>query len=1326
MRRSIVTVALAATVAAVGLLPAVPAAAEAPTLHWAAEVVGASGSPTTSLLTDHTDLDAPGPTAVCPQRLGTTPADFLDLRAGVCAQNLTQLRLRAAAGASFTAGETLTYDVPGSTGSYSLSPVQPAALTCAFGPVRATLHILEALHDGTGLLTALAADYTVECGTVASWTGRSTGSVRWNSTLPYAVGGIDASTYIAPPAMPTDTTEQVVLPITVKGTGTIHVTGVSLGTKSRNVSISGDTCTGADVSAALPCSISATATAANANDSSPATAYLDLTVSDGSVLHAVRLFPIRFPLAAPVTLPYPTASGMGIGVSGYAEYATDHIRVLRRPHGTTDWTTLSDALAQPTSQQDLTQLDDPTAVAGATYDYATQRVSVSTPPYAVYTSPLDLVTLTVPVSLPVPTGRTRVYAHDAVPGGMLAPFSADTDTGLSTTVTQNGTRTTVRLGSGDVSDTTVASLVLPTVPGPGTYSASSIYRQVSVQLGTDICFGTGTDTMLVRQAVYGDAGDLEALDASFRLACSGFQRSVEVRFRAGAGIATPTITPTTATALADPGVDAAPTTLTVTNPGPDAVTVGTPTITGAGAADWSIGACSATTLAPAQSCTTSVAFHGSTVPGSLTATAVVPVSVGPDALPDLTVALSARTTDVATAPTLAVARLEPQRVVVEWQAPADDGGRPVTDYVVQRSTTPAPEWSTVSTQGAVAGLNRFVDASSPTGTLRYQVLAVTSRGQGAATPPITPTLDTAPAVSVGTQSERNAGTPWGLYLAGPYWTTNPLLLDGGGFEHESPSPTPDGRAVVFSRAATAGAAQADYDVYRLSLAPGSSPVRLTDTPGAELDGVTSPGMTQVAYTHVTFSATAATSEICVIPAGTSGVTTPTACLPGFSHPSWLTAGVLVASDDRTSTGTIVKIPVTAGGFGAVTPLVPPTSPLSADPMAGASDPTVNEDGTRVAFVDGFGVPGMWSADCDCTFSPMFSSYANAFVWSLPTWAATATPLWLPINPATGEPAGSMDFQGSGFDGSEITAIPAPDTTAPVVGAVHPAYVRPGVALSIAVSDVGSPKGGVRLSCSVDGGSETPCSSGLPTAGILAGHHTLRVVATDVSGNISAPKDAPFTVDATVPTVATTVLPAYSLTSAATATFHAADALSPIFYDVRWRTWPPGQTAPNGWAGTAVGLTTTSKAFSLSAGRVCVQVRARDLAGNVGAWGAEVCSTRAIDDRALRTLDRGWTRVSGSSYFSRTATQGAKSGLRLVSLTGLSASRFVIVATACPTCGTVGIYHAGVRVGVLNLHASTTTLSKVFVLRPTTYRYSQLEIRTTSSGLVRIDAVIPVR
>jgi hypothetical protein len=57
---------------------------------------------------------------------------------------------------------------------------------------------------------------------------------------------------------------------------------------------------------------------------------------------------------------------------------------------------------------------------------------------------------------------------------------------------------------------------------------------------------------------------------------------------------------------------------------------------------------------------------------------------------------------------------------------------------------------------------------------------------------------------------------------------------------------------------------------------------------------------------------------------------------------------------------------------------------------------------------------------------------------------------------------------------------------------------------------------------------------------------------------------------------------------------------------------------------------------------------------------------------------------------------------------------------------VGVYHGGVRVGLLNLKSTTTTASKVFVLSLSRYRYAQLELRTASSGVVRIDAVIPVR
>lgn len=1298
----------AASFLVIGIAPASALSATPPDAVYASAVTTGA----TSFLGESTvtaALTAASPSAY--ERLALTSSPF--------GAFVTSIR-SAALNSQLAVGTTTTQ---GSTAYKTASPVRVSALDnpCS-GPWVTRLTISE-LTRTAGTITSLAADYAVTClqGTPATVRDRAIGSIRFGTSAAYAVPGIDGPAWTAPSALPADRTESVDIPVAAVG-GAVGITSVGLDTSLfHDATITGETCTAGPVSPGAGCVVTVTVDPLDTTTATQSTIVVDLTLADGRVSRIVRTVPLREPLVAPTPRPYPVAGGLSIAVLPGA-IATDTVRVLRRPVGGGSWSELGTVGQASVLSSGYWHLVDTTVASGASYEYASElttgdaRFSAGPSPAAVGTRPAsDLV----------PTTRTRLAKRDRAASPVTAADLLDTDSGLTDHAQAfNNLGTSVNLS--DPSPKSLGSVSLPLFPGPGTYPAGGAIGG-SVTTSSQVCSSDPGSTFVVRDVLYDEQGLLLGMDASLRFRCPT-PVDAEVRFHTGGGIAIPAISPASPTYVADPGA-VAPLTLTLTNTGPDPVTVGATTLIGPDAARWTASDCAVSTLAAGAGCSITTAYQGTAEPSTGTATLAVAATVSGVPVP-VSADLSGRTSSPATAPVYAWARTDPgTRMVLEWGPPSNDGGRPLQAYAVERSTDAGATWTTVRDDLLpVPGLNRFIDESQPQGDLRYRVHAVTDRGAsshaGDSTEVLTPTPDPEPAIAVGSTPERTNHLPWGLYLAGPYETQAPIPLEVDGHEHGSPTATTDGRAVVYSRATTAGLGEFDFDLYRLSLAPGSAPVRLTDGPGIKTDAETSPDLTRIAFTRTLVGPTSDVTAVCLVPAAGAVGATPS-CLTGFSHPSWLSPTVLVAADERSFTAPLVRIPVTAAGLGAPTRFaVTGTTP---DPLAGGFDPTVSPSGTKVAFVDQNGLPAIYSFACDCVQAPAIGGpAATALLWSSPRWVLDTEPMWSGFAPGTGDFVGSLDPWSTNNYQAELSGIPQRDTTAPVVGAVGPAYLKPGGTVSVAVSDVGSPKGGVALSCSVDGGLAKPCTAGLSTVGIAAGHHTLQVIATDVSGNVSAPKDAAFTVDGTVPTVPSLALPSYTLTTAATATFKATDALSPVLYDVRWRTWPPGQTAPNGYAGTVTGGASTSKAFSVASGRVCVQVRARDAAGNVGDWGVERCSTKPIDDRALRTLDKGWTRVTGSAFLGGTATYAKKTGVRLVSLQSLSAARFVVVATACPTCGTVGIYHGGVRVGLLSLKSATTTASKVFVLSLSKYRYAQLEMRTASSGVVRIDAVIPVR
>jgi hypothetical protein len=129
----------------------------------------------------------------------------------------------------------------------------------------------------------------------------------------------------------------------------------------------------------------------------------------------------------------------------------------------------------------------------------------------------------------------------------------------------------------------------------------------------------------------------------------------------------------------------------------------------------------------------------------------------------------------------------------------------------------------------------------------------------------------------------------------------------------------------------------------------------------------------------------------------------------------------------------------------------------------------------------------------------------------------------------------------------------------------------------------------------------------------------------------------------------------------------------------------------------------------------------DKVGNTGAWSAQKCSAVALDDRSL-AASAGWSRVSWSLFYRGTATQTTKTGASLTS-SGAALTRVAVVATRCPTCGTVGVYVNGTKVGTVNLYSATTVRKAVIALPPFSYRTGTVTLKVLSTGkLIQVDGL----
>ncbi|MDX6253259.1 MAG: hypothetical protein QOF10_6619 [Kribbellaceae bacterium] len=632
-------------------------------------------------------------------------------------------------------------------------------------------------------------------------------------------------------------------------------------------------------------------------------------------------------------------------------------------------------------------------------------------------------------------------------------------------------------------------------------------------------------------------------------------------------------------------------------------------------------------------------------------------------------------------------------VDVTWSPPADaTTSNDVTGYVIHRvldgveTTYP---WTYPATSSGFA----WQDPERIPGAT-YAVAAVNADGEGAASTPVAP-APTREVIGLA-HTIRPANSPTKTFL-GEVGEPNgsqvvPLAADGPTWSVGSEfAPSPDGREIAFS------AGQAAVWRIRIDI-PRAEPVKLLDGSTGIVRMAWSPDGTRIAVERLQPDSW---SCIEIIPAA-GGTPVQVGC--NIAYPTWLPDNQTLVVKEQFQ-GKLERIQAKANG-----------AVLSS--FAGtdaAVRPTVSPDGRWIAYVDS-NAPAVIPI---AGGTPRLGETSTQLVASL-TWSADGTKLLLnryvrfggntlnvlPVG-ADGQPgAGTLVFSRPWDETMGTAAWLGPQVwikpTATIVG--------PNLSVPFDTTGMASPV----ITCQLDGGSATPCTSPYQKAGVSAGTHIFQVRAVEPGGRTTVATRY-LTVDGTAPSVQITS-PAFDVTKAATATigYKATDSSGVGTYDVRYRT--ATYLANFGSYVTAATATkATSITLNVAAGNeYCVSVRARDVFGTVSGWTAERCFSRPLDDRAMTAVGK-WSRAANGVYYLGTVTSSNVNGVSLTRT--VQAKRLFLIATKCGNCGTLQVYYGGKSVGTVNLNKATTEYQAIIPLpTPATFLSGTVQLTVRSPYL----------
>jgi hypothetical protein len=112
----------------------------------------------------------------------------------------------------------------------------------------------------------------------------------------------------------------------------------------------------------------------------------------------------------------------------------------------------------------------------------------------------------------------------------------------------------------------------------------------------------------------------------------------------------------------------------------------------------------------------------------------------------------------------------------------------------------------------------------------------------------------------------------------------------------------------------------------------------------------------------------------------------------------------------------------------------------------------------------------------------------------------------------------------------------------------------------------------------------------------------------------------------------------------------------------------------------------------------------------------------LDDRGLLPSSSRWTRGTSTSYAYSTYSRSSTAGISL-SRSGVRGRRVAIVVTTCRTCGSVDVYHAGIKLGRISTYSSSTRTRQVkWLPLQSATRTGTVVIRTTGVASTYIDGI----
>jgi hypothetical protein len=468
-------------------------------------------------------------------------------------------------------------------------------------------------------------------------------------------------------------------------------------------------------------------------------------------------------------------------------------------------------------------------------------------------------------------------------------------------------------------------------------------------------------------------------------------------------------------------------------------------------------------------------------------------------------------------------------------------------------------------------------------------------------------------------------------------------------------------------------------------------------------------------------------------------------------PAAVTGGANASSPAWTADGKSLVLEV--GDAATADPSVPSTEPLVVVRLStgartalpgteGGRDPAVSRT-DRVAFAQRTADLRLVVAVTDLSGGPVvrWSPEVQSQGWGSPAWDPQGTTLAMSFS-NTGSGVGPHPSTVTG-PGQQPSRWLVPDnhfqsglkepvwlqttSAAPTATLTVPAFTQTATTTAtIAVADADDAIAGLQVTCRIDSAAWMPCAPGAwPIPAQKPGTHVLSVKVTDPAGG-TATVTRQWVVDQLSPSV-TLRGPAqpFTLATSVPVSWTGSDWGSGVsYYQVRWNKaaynggFGPWQY-PAGWQKlTATSVTLTGVVPAVG---YCFQVRAVDKVGNAGAWSTQKCSAVALDDRSLGT-SAGWSRTAWNLFYRGTATETTKAGSYLTR-PGSAVSRVAVVATRCPTCGTVGVYVNGASVGSVNLYSATTVRQSVVALPPFAYRTGTVMLKVLSTGkFVQVDGL----